>query len=62
MKRNRIICDKWLRVLFLSFVLQVGGGAWMVCGQATTDAKPKITLKFSEKHDKCAYRGEDNLC
>lgn len=50
MKRNKIIYDRWLRVLFLSFALLVGGGGWMAWGQ--TDDRPSIKLQYDlNKHD-----------
>ena len=54
MKRNKIIYDRWLRVLFLSFALLVGGGGWMAWGQSPSDRK--IILNYSNeegyyKHD-----------
>ncbi len=49
MKRNKLIYSRWLRVLFLSFALLVGGGGWMAWGQDA--AKPVIELKFSDEHD-----------
>lgn len=49
MKRNKIIYDRWLRVLFLSFALLVGGGGWMAWGQTE---KPIISLRWDEdKHN-----------
>ncbi len=49
MKRNKIIYNKWLRPLLLSFALLAGGsaGAW---GQYT-DPKPEITLKWNKEHN-----------
>lgn len=50
MKRNKIIYNRWLRTLFLSFALLIGGG-WMAWGQTvkgpvTDESKrPKIILK-----------------
>ena len=54
MKRNKLIYDRWLRLLFLSFVLLVGGGGWMAWGQGTSERK--INLQYSNeggyyKHD-----------
>ncbi|WP_456088363.1 T9SS type A sorting domain-containing protein [Parabacteroides sp.] len=50
MKRNKIIYDRWLRVLFLSFTLLVGGGERMAWGQ--TDDRPSIILQYDlSKHD-----------
>lgn len=54
MKRNKLIYDRWLRVLFLSFALLVGGGGWMAWGQTTENRK--IQLQYSTednyyKHD-----------
>ena len=46
MKRNKLIYSRWLRVLFLSFALLVGGGGWMAWGQDA--AKPVISLKWEE--------------
>lgn len=49
MKRNKLIYDRWLRVLFLSFALLVGGGGWMAWGQESE--RPAINLIFSKEHD-----------
>lgn len=49
MKRNKIKYDRWLRMLLLSFALQVGGG-WTALGQ--TDSKPMISLTWNDNdHD-----------
>lgn len=55
MKRNKIIYDRWLRMLFLSFALLTGGGVGMVWGQ-NTETERKIQLQYStegsyHKHD-----------
>lgn len=48
MKRNKLIYDRWLQVLFLSFALLVGRGGWMAWGQE----RPLISLKWDEdKHN-----------
>lgn len=57
MKRNKIIYDRWLRMLFLSFALLTGGGVGMAWGQETTN-RPVISLKFSEDHDKVHVKEE----
>ncbi|WP_148477433.1 T9SS type A sorting domain-containing protein [Parabacteroides johnsonii] len=50
MKRNKLIYNKWLRVLFLSFALLVGGGGAVLWGQTYTgpvmdeSKRPTITL------------------
>ena len=46
MKRNKLIYSRWLRVLFLSFALLVGGGGWMAWGQES--GRPIINLEFSK--------------
>ncbi|MCD8135217.1 MAG: hypothetical protein LUH01_04380 [Parabacteroides gordonii] len=48
MKRNKLIYDRWLRMLFLSFALLVGGGGWMAWGQEVV-GRPEISLTFSKK-------------
>lgn len=51
MKRNKIIYDRWLRMLLLSFALLTTEGmvAW---GQDGTEAsRPKIKLEFSKNHN-----------
>lgn len=51
MKRNKIIYDRWFRMLFLSFALLTGGGVGMAWGQTFTgpvtneNNRPQITLK-----------------
>lgn len=50
MKRNKIIYDRWLRMLFLSFALLTGGGVGMAWGQTDTE-KPVINLVYSKNHD-----------
>lgn len=50
MKRNKLIYDRWLRMLFLSFALLVGGGGWMAWGQEVVD-RPEISLTFSKNHE-----------
>ncbi len=50
MKRNKIIYDRWLRMLFLSFALLTGGGVEMAWGQTDTE-KPVINLEYSNNHD-----------
>ncbi|WP_278624991.1 T9SS type A sorting domain-containing protein [Parabacteroides gordonii] len=47
MKRNKLIYDRWLRTLFLSFALLVGGSGWMTWGQEPES----INLEFSKEHD-----------
>lgn len=46
MKRNKIIYNRWLRTLFLSFALLIGGG-WMAWGQET-ETRPEIRLIRNE--------------
>ncbi|WP_298550071.1 T9SS type A sorting domain-containing protein [uncultured Parabacteroides sp.] len=56
MKRNKLIYDRWLRVLFLSFALLVGGGGWIAWGEKTFTGpvskdgsnRPKIIMKDHE--------------
>lgn len=47
MKRNKIKYDRWLRTLFLSFALLVGGGMTAVWGQN----EPVIELQRSDSHN-----------
>ena len=56
MKRNKIIYDRWLRVLFLSFALLVGGGGWMAWGQEDVYTDPTTDKKINLKPAKNGSR------